>query len=331
MTLFEYRTVGNTNFRIPVLGFGSAFISGSPLSKVTAKEAVKIINHAYDSGIRYFDTAPLYGTGKSEYRLSKSILPTLDRKEFLLSTKVGRILTPDNFNRDIDFEDNNYIASNSWTEKDVIKSVEQSLIRLNLDSIDILYVHDPDMENYGEDQANKFAFPTLLKMKKEGLVKAIGCGMNEWEMAFRFIKKFDLDIILLAGRYTLLEQNAISDFLPLCQEKQVSVVIGGPYNSGILASDLSKSVTYDYLPAPEHLIDKAKAIKLICNEHSVDIKAAALQFPLAHSSVVSVIPGVTSIDQVNENITMLKTDIPNSLWEHLKATELIHPDAPTPN
>ena len=150
MTLFEYRTVGNTNFRIPVLGFGSAFISGSPLSKVTAKEAVKIINHAYDSGIRYFDTAPLYGTGKSEYRLSKSILPTLDRKEFLLSTKVGRILTPDNFNRDIDFEDNNYIASNSWTEKDVIKSVEQSLIRLNLDSIDILYVHDHDLEYYGE-------------------------------------------------------------------------------------------------------------------------------------------------------------------------------------
>ena len=213
MTLFEYRTVGNTNFRIPVLGFGSAFISGSPLSKVTAKEAVKIINHAYDSGIRYFDTAPLYGTGKSEYRLSKSILPTLDRKEFLLSTKVGRILTPDNFNRDIDFEDNNYIASNSWTEKDVIKSVEQSLIRLNLDSIDILYVHDPDMENYGEDQANKFAFPTLLKMKKEGLVKAIGCGMNEWEMPSRFIDDFNIDVVLLAGRFTLLDHSSFEIFL----------------------------------------------------------------------------------------------------------------------
>lgn len=337
MNPFELRRVGRTRLKVPVLGLGTAPLSGMSLidglyGGTNVDIATSIINHAYDLGINFFDTAPLYGTGKAEYRLSLSKLPTVNRNSFVLSTKVGRIITPDTYDRSENFEDlNNLTAKNSWTEKDIMKSFEQSLVRLDLNKIDILYVHDPDMEKYGEEQAIKEAFPTLIKLKDQGLVSAIGCGMNQWEMAYKFVEMFNLDVILLAGRYTLLDHSAYYRFLPLCKKNNVSIVIGGPYNSGILAKDLSKTVTFDYEIAPSNLVNKAKLLSAICLKHSVNMKSAALQFVLAHPAIVSVIPGVESISELEENLDMIKTDIPISLWDELKNEMLIPEDAPVPN
>ena len=329
MDPFKKNQIGTTDFYVPCLGVGTAPLAGNTLGGglyggVDLDQAVTIINHAYDEGIRYFDTAPLYGTGKAEYRLSLSKLPSVKRNSFIISSKVGRVIHPDTYKQNQKYEQlDDLIATNSWTEKNVLLSVEQSLKRLNLKKIDILFVHDPDMEAYGETQAVKEAFPTLIKLREEGLVSAIGCGMNQWEMAYRFIEKFKLDVILLAGRFTLLDQSAANKFLPLCEKNKVSIVIGGPYNSGILAKDLSKPVTFDYEVAPRHLVEKAKVIAEICNNHGVNIKAAALQFVLLHPTVVSTIPGVQSVAEVNENVNHVKHAVPNDLWKELNEAGLI--------
>lgn len=329
MDPFKKNQIGTTDFYLPYLGVGTAALSGNTLGGglyggVELDRAVTIINHAYDEGLRYFDTAPLYGTGKAEYRISLSKLPSVNRNSFIISSKVGRVIHPDTYQPNQKYEQlDDLIATNSWTEKNVLLSVEQSLKRLNLEKIDILYVHDPDMEVYGETEAIKGAFPTLIKLREEGLVSAIGCGMNQWEMAYRFVEKFKLDVILLAGRFTLLDQSAAKDFLPLCEKNKVSIVIGGPYNSGILAKDLSKPVTFDYEVAPPHLVKKAEDISKICNNHGVNIKAAALQFVLLHPTVVSAIPGVQSVAEVNENINHVKHDVPIDLWKELNEAGLI--------
>ena len=329
MDPFKKNQIGTTDFYVPCLGVGTAPLAGNTLAGglyggVDLDQAVTIINHAYDEGIRYFDTAPLYGTGRAEYRLSLSKLPSVKRNSFIISSKVGRVIHPDTYKQNQKYEQlDDLIATNSWTEKNVLLSVEQSLKRLNLKKIDILFVHDPDMEAYGETQAVKEAFPTLIKLREEGLVSAIGCGMNQWEMAYRFIEKFKLDVILLAGRFTLLDQSAANKFLPLCEKNKVSIVIGGPYNSGILAKDLSKPVTFDYEVAPRHLVEKAKVIAEICNNHGVNIKAAALQFVLLHPTVVSTIPGVQSVAEVNENVNHVKHAVPNDLWKELNEAGLI--------
>ena len=214
-----------------------------------------------------------------------------------------------------------------WSEKAIYDSIEESLKRLSMNSIDIVYVHDPDTRDFGENQAIKYAFPTLIKLREQGIIKAIGCGMNEWEMPKKFIEKFDLDIILLAGRYTLLEQTSLG-FLSDCIKYNTKIVIGGPYNSGILARDLNGPVSYDYEPAPENLIQKAKKINNVCKNNSIPMKAAALQFALHHPAIISVIPGVQSLSELLENINMIKFDIPNRFWDELKNEKLISFDSP---
>lgn len=208
-----------------------------------------------------------------------------------------------------------------------MRSFEESLERLGLDRLDVLLIHDPD-DNY--DRAIGEAYPTLADLRSQGLVKAIGAGMNQWQMLARFAREGDFDCFLLAGRYTLLDQSGLDELLPLCQEKGISVVLGGPYNSGVLASDLSRSATFDYSTAPPEILGLARAIKSVCERHDVPLKAAALQFGLAHPAVAATIPGPRSLAELDENFRMASHPIPDDLWAELRHEKLISPDAPTP-
>ncbi|MBA31937.1 MAG: hypothetical protein CL748_05395 [Chloroflexi bacterium] len=327
MIPFKQNKLGETGLMIPNLGLGTAPLSGDSLAQglyggSAEKEAVNILNESYKQGFRYIDTAPLYGTGKAEERIGKSIFSKIDKSKFIISSKVGRLIR-----KNLKEKSEELLCIDDWSENAIYTSIEESLKRLSLNSIDIIYVHDPDTRDFGEKQAVEYAFPTLIKLRDEGIIKAIGCGMNQWEMPQKFIRKFDLDVILLAGRYTLLEQSSL-DFLSDCIKYNTKIVIGGPYNSGILARDLNGPVSYDYEPAPESLIQKAKKIKNICENNYVPMKAAALQFVLHHPAIISVIPGVQSISELLENINMLKFDIPNNFWEELKNEKLISFNSP---
>jgi D-threo-aldose 1-dehydrogenase len=296
-------------------------------------EAISVINRAQELGISYVDTAPLYGSGRAEARVGASAFATADRDSFVISTKIGRVLNPiDGGVQPVDDPDGigDLLAVNSLTRDDVHRSIEDSLKRLNLDSIDIIYVHDPDVETYGEEQAVNEAFPALIELRAQGVIKAIGCGMNEWQMPLKFIQRFDLDLILLAGRYTLLDHSGLAEFMPACVERDVKITIGGPYNSGILARDLSKPVTFDYEQAADDLVDQARRLTAICVAHGVDLKAAALQFVLAHPAVATAVPGAQSIAELEQNIAMVQQEIPRGLWSDMRSAGLIPDEAPTP-
>ena len=300
------------------------------------EEAVSIIDRARALGVSYVDTAPLYGVGRAEARVGKSAYATSGasgRDSFAISTKIGRVLNPvaGGMSKEDDPDGIGELeAVNSWTRDDVHRSIEESLQRLHLDRIDIVYVHDPDVEPYGEDQAVGEAFPALIELRDQGVVRAIGCGMNEWQMPLKFIQRFDLDIILLAGRYTLLDHSGLTEFLPACVERNVKIAVGGPYNSGILARDLSQPVAFNYEQAPAHLVDQARKLTEICVAHNVDLKAAALQFVLAHPAVATAIPGAQSVAELEQNIAMVGQEIPAALWGEMRSAGLIPDDAPTP-
>jgi D-threo-aldose 1-dehydrogenase len=337
MNPFDTVHVGSAKLPVMRLGLGGAPLSGMVLADglyggSAHDEAVRIIKRAYELGIRYFDTAPLYGNGRSEARFRDG-LARAPRDSFVLSTKIGRVLDPapggststDNPDRLPDL-----ISVNTWTRDNVHRSIEESLERLGMDRIDIIYVHDPDQETFGEQQAMDEAFPALIELREQGVIKAIGCGMNLWEMPARFVRRFDLDIILLAGRYTLLDHSGLSEFLPLCVERNVKIAVGGPYNSGILARDLDGPVSFNYEPAPPALIERARRLKAIANHHVVDLKAAALQFVLAHPAVATVIPGAQTVGELEQNISMVKKHIPGGMWRDMRNAGLIPDEAPTP-
>jgi D-threo-aldose 1-dehydrogenase len=296
-------------------------------------EAVRIISRAQELGISYVDTAPLYGTGRAEARLGQSTYASADRDSFVVSTKIGRVLNPVHGRSSPEDDPDGIgelISVNSWTRDDVHRSIEESLVRLNLDSVEIIYVHDPDVETYGENQALNEAFPALIELRDQGVIKAIGCGMNEWQMPLIFIQRFDLDIILLAGRYTLLDHSGLAEFLPACVERDVKITVGGPYNSGILARDLSQPVTFNYEQAPDDLVNQARKLTDICVAHDVDLKAAALQFVLAHPAVATAVPGAQTIAELEQNISMVEQEIPSAMWSDMRTAKLIPDDAPTP-
>ena len=337
MNPFDTVPVGPYNLPVMRLGLGGAPLSGMVLADglyggSAHDEAVRTIERAYQLGIRYFDTAPLYGDGRSEARFGHA-LAGKPRDEFVLSTKVGRVLDPKpGGNPSTDNPDGlpELMSVNSWTRDNVLRSVEDSLKRLKMDRIDIIYVHDPDTEEFGETQVNEEAFPALIELREQGVIKAIGCGMNEWQMPARFVRRFDLDIILLAGRYTLLDHSGLEEFLPLCVERNVKIAVGGPYNSGILARDLSKPVSFNYEPAPPELVERAKKLTAICDHHGVDLKAAALQFVLAHPAVATVIPGAQTVGELEQNVHLASRHISGSLWRDMRSEGLIPPEAPTP-
>jgi len=324
----EKKIIGNTGLEITKMGMG-----GAPLGSLDETTARKTLEKAYELGINYFDTAPLYGAGNSE-KLYGNFLPSIDRDSFVISSKVGRLILPEEEAKNYSSNDEitsaletNLKASSyknnvvfNFTREGVLRSIEESLSRLKIDNIDIIFIHDPD-DNY--EIALNETLPTLLELKKQGVIKAIGAGMNEWEMLLKFAEKGEFDCFLLAGRYTLLDYSALNKLLPTCSKKEISIIIGGPYNSGILASDLSKESTYFYEPSPLDVVDKAKKIKNICDKFSVPLKAAALQFGLNHTSVVSTIPGPRNPIEIEENINMLTYKIDSSLWKELKNNNLI--------
>lgn len=334
MDPFEKVAIGGTGVEITRLGLGGVFVGGREHSDGTTTEhdlAIATLERAYEIGVRYFDTAPFYGRGRSEVRFGR-VLGKVPRDAFVLSTKVGRLLVPDPDDPGVWDEEGlpHYTARFDLSRDGILRAFEESMSRHRLGHVEILYLHDPDVEDL-EDEAVATAFPAMLELKEQGVVKAIGTGMNQWEMPLRFLREFDLDVVLLAGRYTLLDQSAFADFLPRCEARGTKIVTGGPYNSGILAAaDLDGPVWFNYDRAPPEWVDRARAIKAVCDRHGVDLKAAALQFPLAHPAVASVIPGAASPAQVEQNADLIRAPIPPDLWAELRHEALIPRDAPTP-
>ena len=338
MDPFARIAIGNTGVTVTPLGLGGAPLSGMEVADgrfggSPFQEAVALIKRAYQLGIRYFDTAPLYGAGRSEARYGRA-LSRYPRSSFTISTKVSRVLRPlDPEKPEPRGEEGilDYTCVFDFTREGVRASLASSLERLKLASVDILFVHDSDERGQHSDDEFAMALQAAVELREQRTVRAIGMGMNEWERTARMVERFDLDFILLAGRYTLLDQSAFPQFLPLCLERAVKLVIGGPYNSGILASDLDGPVLFDYRRAPENLVLKARRIKGICSRHGVELRAAALQFPLAHDAVLSVVPGAASIAEVEDNVRVMQTEIPGELWTDLKAESLLPESAPTPS
>jgi D-threo-aldose 1-dehydrogenase len=309
------RRIGKTNLYVTCLGLGCAGLARSD----NDEQANKTFHAAFNQGINYFDTAPLYGRGLSEIRLGHA-LKKQKRETFIISTKVGRIVKSDNKESPIE-------VGYDYSGKGILESYNESLRRLKVEKVDILFIHDPD--NYYETAINE-AYPTLDKLRSNGFVQAIGAGMNQWKMELRFAEEGDFDCFLLAGRYTLLEQTALKEFLPYCLEHKISVIIGGPYNSGILASNRESEGRYNYREAPRDIIEKANRLKELCMEFNVPLKAASLQFVLAHPAVASVIPGTKSPEHQVENFDLMKFPIPYEFWDALKDRDIIDEEAPTP-
>ena len=322
------------------LGFGTAPL-GNLYRAITDEDAADILNLAWDSGVRYFDTAPLYGLGLSETRLN-ALLRGKPRDAYVLSTKVGRLLdvtTPDNrigFGKWFDVPARREIYDYSYDG--VLRSVEFSLERLGVDRIDLLYGHDLDVFTHGSTEAmdeklTEFldgGHKALVELREAGVIGAFGVGINEWQPAEYLVRNGDLDIILLAGRYTLLEQDALQSFLPLCTERGVGIVIGGPYNSGILATGPREGAFFNYDPAPPEILDRVSKIQAVCAAHKVRMVDAAFQFPLCHPSVLSVIPGGQAMAEMQSNLEAAHALMPSALWTDLKSEGLMSPDAPTP-
>ena len=333
MDPFERTPIGDTGVTVTRLGLGSAPLGGNTASEglyggAVFDESQRIVGRAYEAGVRYFDTAPLYGWGKAEVRVGMA-LGGRDRESMTISTKAGRVLNP--VSDELRGPENlpELADEFDYTRDGIRRSLDESLVRINTDRVEILLLHDADQGGL-EREGLETALPALVELREEGVVKAIGCGMNEWEMTSRFVRAFDLDFILLAGRYTLLEQGALDEFLPLCVERGVKIAVGGPYNSGILARDLDGPVSYNYELASVDVIERAKMLKMVCERNGVDLKAAALQFVLAHPAIATVIPGATTLDELEQNLQMAQAPIPAALWEDLRSENLIHPAAPTP-
>jgi D-threo-aldose 1-dehydrogenase len=316
------------NVKLSPLGLGCAQL-GNLYHAISDETAAATVNRAWAEGIRYFDTAPHYGLGLSERRLGAA-LASHPRDEYVLSTKVGRVLEPHAAapgERDDQGFDVPATYRRRWdfSRDGILRSIEDSLARLGLDRIDIAYVHDPD-EHF--DEAVDGAFPALLELREQGVVRAIGAGMNQAPMLAEFVRRFDLDLVLMAGRYTLLNQPALDELLPLCLDRGVGVVAGGVFNGGILATAEPGEI-YDYAAAPAELVDKACRIAEICARHGVELPQAALALPAAHPAVVSVVVGAHGPEQVALNVRRAATPVPAVLWTDLADAGLLRPDTVT--
>ena len=330
---FETRQVGRTRLRLTVLGLGTGTLGGHRIP-ATRDDGEAVVRAAWSAGVRYFDTAPFYGFGKA-CRIVGDALRELPREDWVLSTKAGRLLRPQTssgptgaLRHPMPFED-----VFDYSYDGIMRSFEDSLQRLGLARIDILYVHDIGARQHGKD-----AHPGIMRMFRDGgyraleqlrsshQLAAIGIGVNEWEVLLEAIDWGDWDVFLLAGRYTLLEQTPLDDLLPQCLRSGVSVVIGAPFNTGVLAG----GDTWNYRPAPPEIVDRVKRIRAICDSYQVPLVAAALQFPLAHPAIAAILPGPRNVDELEANAKLLRYPIPPALWADLRNAELIHPDAPTP-
>lgn len=336
------RRVASTDFEVTQLGMGGATLGD--MREVNSEAAARdALEAAHTAGIGYFDTSPWYGHGKSELRFG-NVLRTKPRESFALSTKVGRVyarpadpktFTPFAWKGGLPFD-----LKFDYTRDGVLKSYEQSLMRLGINTVDALLIHDLDPRHQrgedgvvrGLDQLDKGAgYKALAELKARGEIKAIGAGVNHTGMIPRFLERFAIDFFLVAMPYTLLEQEALDGELQMCAERGISIVIGAPYASGILARGPGPGALYRYQPAEPQIIDKAQKILAVCQRHGVPLPAAALQFPLGHPSVVAVIPGPIAPEEVRLNLQYMRAPIPDDLWAELKSERLIRGDAPVPS
>ena len=337
---FEQVALGRTGLTVTRLGLGGASIGGL-FEPVSDAAAAAVVEHAWSIGIRLFDVAPLYGYGAAERRMG-SVLATHPRAEFVLSTKVGRLVRPlaevrrgDDLDRQaIGDRENAYYADTAdrrvvfdYSADGIRRSVEASLERLGLARIDILYIHDPDRHWRA---ALEGAYPALDRLRAEGTVGAIGAGMNQSEMLARFASETDVDVLLVANRYTLLDQGALAELLPRCLERGIAVFVAGVMNSGLMV-DPSRGGHFDYGPAPDRVVERARRIAAVCERHGIPVRAAAIQFPLAHPAVVGLIAGVRTAAHLDDYPACLRMEIPPALWADLRDEGLIAPGAPTPS
>ena len=322
-------TLGRSAVRVSELAFGAAGI-GNLFTPVTDAQAEHAVAAAWESGVRYFDTAPHYGLGLSERRLG-AVLRGMPRNDYTLSTKVGRLLEPAPASGGDDLANGFAVPAThrrSWdfSAEGVRRSIEESLERLGLDRIDIAYLHDPDEH---ADQALGQAYPELERLRAEGVLGAVGVGMNQAALPGRFIRETDIDVVLLAGRYSLLDQRGLDELLPLADRHGVGVVIGGVFNSGLLA-DPRPGATFDYSAAPADLLARALDLRSVCERHGVPLRAAALRFPFGHPAVASVLVGARSAAEAQDAAMMLQHPVPAALWTELKERGLLPAEVPTP-
>jgi D-threo-aldose 1-dehydrogenase len=322
------------------LGFGTAPL-GNLYKAITDEEARATLDAAWEGGVRYYDTAPLYGLGMSETRLNP-FLRTKPRDEYVLSSKVGRLIKP--CARDQRTGEGKWFdvpcrrEHFDYSYDGVMRSFEHSFCRLGVERIDILYVHDLCVFTHGSREASDMrideffgarGYDAMISLRDQGVIRAIGGGINEWDVCQKLAERGDFDLFLLAGRYTLLEQTALDSFLPLCEKRGIGIVTGGPYNSGILASGAKPGAFFNYDVAPQHIMERVNKIEAVCNEHGVRMIDAAFQFPLLHPAHVAVIPGGQAEKETTSNLQAANASIPTQLWDDLKSRGLLREDAPT--
>ncbi|MDT3318054.1 aldo/keto reductase [Microbacterium sp. KSW4-11] len=311
------------NVPVTEVGFGAAQL-GNLNRTTTDDESTSAVHAARAAGITYFDTAPHYGLGLSERRLGRALAET-PREEIIISTKVGRLLVDSPDTADLQDGEGFVVPASVRREWDfsadgVKRSIEDSLTRLGTDRIDIVYLHDPDDH---EEQATREALPALLDLRAQGVIRAVGAGMNQSAMPARFIEAHDLDVVMLAGRLTLLDQTGLTDLMPLAARRGVAVVAAGVYNSGLLSStEISPDAHFDYAPASSEMLARARRLAAICRSHSVDLPSAAVQYSLRHPAVVSAVIGMRTAAHVESSIDRRTTDIPDELWVELDAEGL---------
>jgi D-threo-aldose 1-dehydrogenase len=333
MAGFEKRPLGRTSLEVTVLGLGCATLGGHRVP-VTREEAQAIVRAAWAGGVRYVDCAPFYGYGQAE-RCVGDVLREMPRDEWVLSTKVGRLLraraqepATEPYRHPLPFN-----TAFDYTYDGVMRAFEDSLQRLGLAWIDVLYAHDIGAGQHKEAHPEVMrtfrdgGYRALEKLRREGLIRAVGIGVNEPEVLLEAMEWGDWDAFLLASRYTLLEQGPLDDLFPKCVRSGISIVVGAVHNTGILAGRDS----WNYRPAPPEIATRVDAIQAVCDSHAVPLIAAALQFPLAHPAVSAVLPGPRSVQEMEENSEFLRYPIPPALWADLRTAKLLHPDAPTPS
>lgn len=323
-------TLGRTAVPVTALGFGAAPI-GNLYRGVPDADAYAAVRAAWEAGVRYFDTAPHYGLGLSERRLGV-VLAEHPRSEFTVSTKVGRLLVEQDGGGDDLADGFDVLATHrrvwDFSADGVRRSLESSLERLGLDRVDVVLLHDPD--DHWAEAAGK-GFPALAELRDQGVVGAIGVGMNQWEMPARFIRETDIDVVMLAGRYSLLEQPAAAEFLPLCAERGVSVLAAGVFNSGLLSRhEIPANPKYNYADAPPELVERARAIAGVCAEHGVTLPQAAIQFAFGHPAIASVVIGARTGAQMSQNAELVADPVPVELWADLRARGLLDEDVSGP-
>jgi D-threo-aldose 1-dehydrogenase len=333
------RKLGRTDVSVTELGLGTAPL-GDLFVMVGDEEAAAIIGAAWDGGVRYFDTSPWYGRGLAEHRVGRALY-CKPRGEFVISTKIGRVLRrplkpgpiKDQWLGGLQFQ-----PVFNYGYDGVMRSFEDSLQRLGVNSIDLLLIHDLDVWSH-RSPSNVDAYfgelatsgwRALEELRDSGAVKGIGAGLNIKEAIPRFLDLFDIDFFLLAMRYTLLEQDVLESIFPRCAERGVGIVVGGGYNSGILATGAVPGAMYNYAPAGPEILERVRKIEEVCARYRAPLPAAALQFPLGHPIVASIIPGAISRAQVEQNLAAFRHPIPADLWTELKREKLIRADAPTP-